>query len=421
MTSATAIQMRKLKGGAWGVAEVILLILALIGLAAWIYQLANGLAATNMTDLVPWGLYITAFMYLVGLSAGGLIVASAGEIFNVAKLKPLAPLAIWLSFICIGLAGLSIIPDLGSPQRIYQLVTNPQWASPLVWDVVIITFYLVLSAVYLWVHAKAEGEGAQAARWQVWVHRLAYIALPAAILVHSITAWIFGLQISRAYWHSALLAPLFISSALVSGLGLFILAILLARRAKIVQVGDQVISWLGGLLAVFILVDLFFLVAELLTRLYPGAAAEASSAQILLTGRYAPLFWSEVIGGLAIPFVLLVVKDWRAKVSVVGIAAILAIVGIFLKRFNILMAGYAYPFDSVPNGIQVQQVLPWTRMDNLAQFVQVPSVGGMQLSLAYAPALLELAIVVGLLAAGALVWLIGLQLIPLHVKENSKS
>ena len=59
---------------------------------------------------------------------------------------------------------------------------------------------------------------------------MAWIALPAAILLHSITAWIFGLQISRGFWYTSIMAPMFIASALVSGLALVILLALVLRR-----------------------------------------------------------------------------------------------------------------------------------------------------------------------------------------------
>ncbi len=62
-------------------------------------------------------------------------------------------------------------------------------------------------------------------------------------------------------------------------------------------------------------------------------------------------------------------------------------------------------------------MLPWTRLDLVTQWTWVPS-GVLQLSLSYSPTLVEIAIVVGLLAAGALVWLLGLQLLPLHVKAE---
>src|SRR3989304_7696296 len=59
------------------------------GLGAWAYQISNGLTVTGMRDVVTWGLYITFFMFFVGLSAGGLIVASAGRLFGIRAVKPI--------------------------------------------------------------------------------------------------------------------------------------------------------------------------------------------------------------------------------------------------------------------------------------------------------------------------------------------
>jgi molybdopterin-containing oxidoreductase family membrane subunit len=246
----------------------------------------------------------------------------------------------------------------------------------------------------------------------------AFVALPAAILVHSITAWIFGVQISRSYWHSALLAPFFISSALVSGLGLLIMAALLARRLKVVHFKNELVSWLGGLLATFIAVDFFFLLAEMVTRLYPAAEGEVAPALVLLTGRLAPLFWIEVILGLLIPFVMLVIKDWRKLMPVVAVASALGVVGIFLKRFNLLMVAFDTPYETFPAGISAGQFLP-----DLAglSYVQAPNAGQFMTSVPYSPALIEILIVIGLLAAGALVWLVGLQLIPFKRMQEKEA
>jgi molybdopterin-containing oxidoreductase family membrane subunit len=411
MATGIAIETGGLRKGGWVVTEAFLLVLAVIGLGAWIYQVNSGLVITNMTNMVVWGLYITVFMFLVGLSAGGLIVASAGEIFGAKQLKPLAPLAIWLSFVCVGLAAASIIPDLGSPQRILLLFTSAQWSSPFIWDMTIILFYLILSFVYLWVHIRSNTEGEKAQKFKRWVRTLAFVALPSAILVHSITAWIFGLQIARSYWHSALMAPFFISSALVSGLALMILATLLSRRARVLHVQNELISWLGGLLATFLVVEFFFLVAELITRIYPGANGEISPVIELLSGRYAPLFWVEVVLGLAIPFFLLVVTSWRKAPSIVGLAAGLAIVGIFLKRFTLLLSAFTYPHEHFPPGIQTGQFLP--SLTGLEYF-QPTNASPFMKSVAYSPALAEVLIVIGLVSAGVLLFLVGLQLIPFN-------
>ena len=93
-----------------------------------------------------------------------------------------------------------------------------------------------MSAFYVWLYARADlarrgswlalGTGVSErtmAREERVKGVMAWVALPAAILLHSITAWIFGLQISRGFWYSSIMAPMFIASALVSGLGLVIL------------------------------------------------------------------------------------------------------------------------------------------------------------------------------------------------------
>ena len=60
-----------------------LALLLCLGVGAWIYQLTQGLIATGMRDVVSWGLYIFTFAFFVGLSAGGLIMASGAEVFGV--------------------------------------------------------------------------------------------------------------------------------------------------------------------------------------------------------------------------------------------------------------------------------------------------------------------------------------------------
>ena len=68
----------------------VLAALTVAGVAAWIYQLVNGLGVTGMSNSTSWGLYITCFMFFVGLSAGGLIVASSASVFHVAEYKKVA-------------------------------------------------------------------------------------------------------------------------------------------------------------------------------------------------------------------------------------------------------------------------------------------------------------------------------------------
>ena len=61
------------------------------------------------------------------------------------------------------------------------------------WDIIVLGTYLILSIVYLWAMLRFEGGKGSAAALRV----VSAIALVCAVLVHSVTAWIFGLQQGR--------------------------------------------------------------------------------------------------------------------------------------------------------------------------------------------------------------------------------
>ena len=59
--------------------------------------------------------------------------------------------------------------------------------------------------------------------------------LPVAILVHSVTAWIFGLEMAKEGWYSAIMAPIFVASAMDSGLALLLLALMGLNKSGLLQ------------------------------------------------------------------------------------------------------------------------------------------------------------------------------------------
>lgn len=389
----------------------LLLALMGIGAAAFVYQFSTGLIVTGMRNTVMWGQYILFFMFFVGLSAGGLIVASAGRLFGVKAFKPITRLAVLEATVAVILAATFILPDLGRPERILNIVLNPNPTSPMIWDITIVMVYLAMSAFYVWLYARADlarrgswlalGTGTSPrtmAREERVKSAMAWIALPAAVMLHTITAWIFGLQISRGFWYTSIMAPMFIASALVSGLGLVILIALVLRRLGRVHFQNDLVAMLGGLLAVFIAVEAFLLMAEYLTALYPGAP-EAAAAGRMLSGPYMPLFIAEVVGGLALPFLLLAIRPLRRDPRWVGVAAAIAIVGIFVHRLNLILNGLSYPNIELPPGLPVgvAQAGP--------SFLQ---------SHWYVPTIVEWAIVVGVLAFGALLFTIAAWYLPMQ-------
>ena len=263
------------------------------------------------------------------------------------------------------LAATFILPDLGRPERILNILLYFNPTSPMIWDIAIVFVYMAMSAFYVWLYARADlsrqgsklalGTGTSErtmAREERVKTAMAWVALPAAIMLHSITAWIFGLQISRGFWYSSIMAPMFIASALVSGLGLVIILALILRRLGRLQFPDDLIAMLGGLLGAFVAVEAFLLLAEYLTALYPGAP-EGDAAARMLSGQYLPLFLFEVVVGLLVPFLILSQRRLRSNPVWVGVAAAIGIVGIFVHRLNLVLNGLSYPNIEAPPGLPI--------------------------------------------------------------------
>ena len=330
---------------------VVLAVIAAAGAAAWIYQTMFGLGVTGMNNGTSWGLYIAAFMFFVGLSAGGLIVASSASIFHVTEFKKVALPAVCVSTVCICCAGLLVILDLGGVARIFNLIISPNFISPLFWDICVISCYLVINLVYLYFMTSKRADKSKIAI-------VSRFALPIAILVHTVTAWIFGLQIAREGWHSAIMGPLFVASAMDSGLALLLIALAWMNRRGIWETSKKLMGMLAGLLAT------------------------------------APYFWIEIIVGVLIPFTILVFAKNRQKTGLIVFSSACVVVGVFCKRVWLLFSSFITPntfggpglidgTSAATSGMDVWAATSW-----------------------YAPSWVEYAVLLGVIALGALAFLI---------------
>lgn len=310
----------------------LLALLSVAGIAAWVYQLVCGLGVTSMSNITSWGMYIAMFMFFVGLSAGAMIVASAAHVFNVEWLKKITLPALICALVCICAGGLSILIDLGGLPRVWRMLTGPNFASPLLWDMCGITLFLIVNVVFLVCAVKGNTDG---------MTKVARVALPVAVLVLCVDAWIFGLQEARA-WYSAIMAPIFIASACDSGLSLILVVLIALEKAGIFSIAKETFTKIAGLLATFIVLDAFLIGCEILTMAYPGGHESIALAH-MVSGATAPYFWFEIIAGLLIPFLILVFAKNRENTTLVLVSTVLVIIGVFCKRMWLLLTSFITP------------------------------------------------------------------------------
>ena len=259
------------------------------------------------------------------------------------------------------------------------------FTSPLVWDICVITIYIILNIVYL---VFMCGKNANPEK----VSKVSRFALPIAILVHSVTAWIFGLEVAREAWHTAILAPIFVASAMDSGLALLLLVLFGLKSKGKFETPNALFTSLAGLLCTCIAVDFYFIFCEILTTAYNGTEAGNAVLHTLLAGSTAPFFYFEVICGLVVPFCILIFAKNRENMKLVGVASVLVVLGVFCKRVWLMFTGFATPNIIGAGGI--------TLGTNAAQAGTAGSVWSMLGT--YAPTVPEVIITIGIFALAGL-------------------
>jgi len=396
------------RAAAWGgrglnVAIGVSAAVVVTGIALWGVQLSGGMVQTGMRNLASWGLYITSFMFLVGLSAGGLIISSVPKALGIRGFGGISKVAVMSSIACTVAAIGMVVVDLGQPARLWELFAYSNLGSPLMWDILVLGTYLVLSCFYLWAQVRAEAGRMSHTALRV----ISVVALVCAVLVHSVTAWIFGLQQGREMWHTALLAPWFVSSALVCGTALVMVVAIALRKVGYLQLDQAYMVKLAKLLGAFVMVDLYFFGCDLLTEAFPGGSG-AEVVAMLVSGPLAPWFWTEIAGCAACAVICFTPALRTNALLVVG--SLLAILGIFCKRVQLLVGGF-----QIAN---LDYAGPLTSMQHTAWDSGLSGIYG---GMVYWPTPLEFGVTLGVVALGVLVFLLGLKFLPLRPAEEARS
>lgn len=337
------------------------IILMLIGLAAWGYQLKEGLIVTNLRNPFSWGLYIATFAFFVGIAAGGLIVSSSVYLFNLEKLKPFTKIASLSAFASTLGAGAMVLTDMGRIDKIYNVLLHPNFRSPLIWDVIVITAYLTITFLSVYVQLlpdwKQEGKGflngwtkklsqnEVEAVSKKWSKRVSMVGLPVAILIHTVTALIFATQGSRGWWNTATLPPDFVAMAVASGTALvMVISIIVVGKARFKQF-QGAFSTLAQIVSAALIFHFFLVAIDLLVHWWWGKP-EASSILHIVFGEYGWLYAIELLLP-AITMLYFLTKKGKASMNSLIFGSVLLFIGVFVHRMMLMFPA----FNEIPLNI----------------------------------------------------------------------
>ena len=347
-----------------------LAIITVISIFFYIQQLRQGLSITSMSDYTIWGIYVSNCVFFVALSLVGSLVSAILKLVEADWRTPLTRIAEIIAVGSIIMAGIVIIIDMGRPDRMLNLFLYPRLQSPIIWDVIVISTYLVLSLLFLYLplipdfailrdRSKSKPARLQkiykflAINWKNTakqkkalrraIHLLAVVIVPVAFGIHTVTSWLFATTF-RPGWDSASIGPYFVAGAFMVGAAGVICAMFILRRFYGFKnyFRDKHFDKISRLLLMLSLIYLYFNVNEYFIPAYKMKAYESEHLHELFTGHLTVLFWTVQIVGILLPIIILLFKQGR-KPLVAFIVSVVVIIMAWYKRFLIVVPSLYHP------------------------------------------------------------------------------
>lgn len=312
----------------------VLLLLMIWGLFGYINQLQDGLTVTNMSDSVSWAYYIGNFTFLVGVAAAAIMLVIPAYIYNWKPIKEIVIfgelLAISSVIMCIGF----IMVDIGNPAKFWHMLpfigTMNVPSSILAWDFFALGIYFLINlfvATYLLYCLFVKKDYKKAI-----VLPLILLSIPAAISIHTVTAFLYNAMPARPFWNSALLAPRFLASAFCSGPAILIILFQVLRKTTKFKIKNDVLWTIAELMVYSMFIYLFFTIAEFFKEFYSDTEHVVYWKYLLFgigENKELILFsWSSIIMGV-IAFVLFLVPKTRKNLITLNIGALLIYMSVY--------------------------------------------------------------------------------------------
>jgi len=308
-----------------------------LGLVAYMKQFDDGLITTALRDQMSWGFYIGNFTFLVGVAAAAVLLVIPAYVYNWKPIKEVVILGEILAISAIIMSMLFVLVDVGRPDRVWHLIPGigrlnvP--SSMLGWDVLVLNGYL-LSNLAIVTSLLVNLFLGKEPNKKIF-YPLVLLSIPAAIGIHTVTAFLYNGFPARPFWNAAILAPRFLASAFCSGPALLLMLMQLLRRFTDFEIKDSAIWKVAELMAYAMFLNLFLLGAEVFKEYY-SATEHLIHMKYMFQGidghrAIAPWMWLSVVSS-TIAFLLFLIPRTRTHPVTLNIGCILIFIGVYLEK-----------------------------------------------------------------------------------------
>jgi Ni/Fe-hydrogenase subunit HybB-like protein len=332
------------------------------GLVAGGTVLTQGLGVTNLTDLVPWGLWITIDLSSIAMSAGAFLLCAAVHLLGLKRYQPVARTATFIGLIGYSMAVLTLLLDIGRPDRFWHALVywNPH---SLLWEVTMcVTLYLTVLALEAapifgatrWMQRRFPNLAGKMTGLHHFAPYFAIIGLGLSMLHQSSLGATYGVLKARPIWYRPDLSVLFMFSAIVGGMALTLLVTRISGRLNPRtfvddRLIDKLIAFIGWALVGYI----YFRFWDALSMTYTYEPGRSESLRMLTRGQLAFNFWiGEILLGAVVPAMILLIPRLRKVFLLQVLALALIIGGVVAYRWDVNMAGQLVILTYLPQGIR---------------------------------------------------------------------
>lgn len=357
----------------WAVTGVLALIVVYALGYEWFRLIMQGQGLAGVTRPDYWGVFLVNTVFWIGISHAGTFISAILRVLKVESRRPFTRAAELMTTFGLVQAGLSIFMHLGRVWLAYWMfpIPNarqiwPDFHSPLMWDLMAITTYLLCSTMYLFlplIPDLAMARDRTAGGWRKIFYRIlalgfrgtegewknlvtamnifAFAIIPVMFSVHTIVSWDFAMA-TRPGWSSTIFGPYFVIGALHSGMAAVAVVLFLLRSTMkhyTYFIRAEHFNTMGTLMLLVSMAWAYFYFNDYLVPWYGGDVWEKLFQEYAEKGPKAYLWYTMLTCNIAVPWLLLWNRKWRETPWLLAIAGMLINVGMYLERYIIIPVG----------------------------------------------------------------------------------
>lgn len=330
-----------------------------IGAYSGLTVLINGLGVTNLSNRLPWGLWITVDLSSIALGAGAFTLSAAVYLFGLKRYEAIARAAVFVGLLGYSSAMLALFIDIGRFDRFYHPIIYWNVHSVL-WEitmcVVLYTTVLLIELIPVIIESTPLHRIRLLHNLGHFLHRLtpfaALLGMGLSLLHQSSLGATYGILIARPFWYNPTAPVQFILSAVAAGISLTLMVTIVSgkltgRQMVPAKVLNNIAIFAGIMCLAYLYLKLWSWAA---TNYYSNTPGHELGAEILAQNTpYNFTFWfGEVVFGALVPAIFYLWARLRRNYNALILAALMVIAGLVINRWNMTLSGFVIPLDWSP-------------------------------------------------------------------------